>query len=371
MVPGPPSLQTVQGAAAAGDVKEEVQLVAFLESRGWRVAFCVEATVELWRLASARGVLAENVCALSIKQRWPFQPNKLLVQQAGMIEDLLIQSGLRREHAVAIRECSGSSHACQSDYPGDVADVRMEAFCCPRVMTFRVLDIGCGSGRDLAWLATRNSILRVPHSADEQVMDVRVAWECVGLDSWHGALQRAAEVLALGEVPAGPGGVTLHLVQIGPGAGDITPLPLPPTANGAGQLQVLRRYLANPHLSTVPHEYNWSGSSEAGSRDSSTVSALGRFDLLLCVRFLERSFLQNMPKLLKPGGVILFSTFVDGPGLRKFGRPQGRDHVLQPDELAKSFFGPQQGFKVLLDEVETIFDGREISMFCARKLPIL
>lgn len=90
-----------------------------------------------------------------------------------------------------------------------------------------------------------------------------------------------------------------------------------------------------------------------------------RYDLILCVRFLERSLLPQLRAMLLPGGFIVYCTFVDGPGLRAFGRPSGPEHVLQPGELA-ALFGPGQGFKVLRDEVALSADGRELSWFVAQ-----
>ncbi|GLC38960.1 hypothetical protein PLESTB_000465800 [Pleodorina starrii] len=407
VVGGPPATQMVHGAAAAGGAKKDIQLTSFLESRGWRVAFCIEASTELWRVAEGMGVLERGGCALTLKRRWPFQPSKLLMQQADLVEEMLVTSRLS---LVASQEPARESSGCSpatNQAGGERAAVQPAG--APRgtcSVTLRMLDIGCGSGRDLAWLATRGSVVRMPetHRKDDRgadvhcdgdagpgrATDVQVTWECVGLDSWHGALQRAAEVLALGEVPAGPGGVTLHLVQIGPGGGELRPLSLPSAAAKTPQMQLLRRYLVGGQGQELPkeggggapadaaaaeHEQGAARSAVAGSEDDDgeprealDLSALGRFDLLVCVRFLERSFLRSMAELLQPGGVILFSTFVDGPGLRAFGRPQGREHVLQPDELSKTFFGPSQGFEVVVDGVEAIADGREVSMFCARKL---
>ncbi|KXZ56740.1 hypothetical protein GPECTOR_1g667 [Gonium pectorale] len=218
---------------------------------------------------------------------------------------------------------------------------------------------------------------------------------------------RAAEVLHLGAVPAGPGaggaaalpsaaGVTLHLVQITPGTGALRPLPLPPAAREGERRELLLRYLgchlreegqpgqaaasrngAREHatggscgvggvLGPAESTVEATTSGEGGSAEPPVLA--GGFDLVVCVRFLERAFMPRMAAVLRPGGFILFSTFVDGPGLRAFGRPQGREHVLQPEELSTRFFGPEQGFEVLRNEIDAIPDGREVSFFCARKL---
>ncbi|KAG2448304.1 hypothetical protein HYH02_006888 [Chlamydomonas schloesseri] len=545
IVGGPPEQQKVLGAAAGGGAKQEVEVGAFLSSRGWRVAFCAEATPLLWRAAEEAGLLEVGGDPVTLQRRWPFQPSKLLLQQAPLLEELLVRSWVQRQlqpKPKAGAETGMEAKGQEGQGRGGAAPGLPRS---PKV-TLRMLDVGCGSGRDLAWLSTRRSTvtMAVPvagpsaaaQGAGESVaaaaatdgaeaaepsgreVEVAVSWECVGLDSWHGALQRAAEVLDLGAVPTGPGGVTLHLVQIGGsasgaaaapaaaaatvagsgGAGSagaveaaagpasgtgasgcpLRPLPLPGAGAGGGSdgggggegakgpaakkakkctggkgAELLMRYLAGqggadrlgngsgdavaaavatarppvpvvpataqpvlppapvpPGLgpdagstvtpttaaaaagATAPMDASSASFPAAAAATAAAAAAAGGaaataapgssaspasppppdlggpFDLVLCVRFLERSFLPHLPRLLCPGGVLLYSTFVDGPGLRAFGRPSGREHVLQRDELAGSMFGPAQGFQVLRDDVDLTADGREVSMFAARKL---
>jgi hypothetical protein len=107
--------------------------------------------------------------------------------------------------------------------------------------------------------------------------------------------------------------------------------------------------------------------------DATTLSGAGVTDcaqhhLVLCCRFLVRAALPTLRDMVKPGGFMLYCTFLDLPGVRAFGRPSEPDHLLQPGELAQQHFGPDQGFEVLRDGVETSIDGRELSWFMARKL---
>jgi hypothetical protein len=94
------------------------------------------------------------------------------------------------------------------------------------------------------------------------------------------------------------------------------------------------------------------------------VGAQGQYQLVVCVRFLERAFLGQVPGLLAPGGLVLYSTFVDGPGTRAFGRPAGAEQPGEPSSRARHF-GPAQGFRVVRDEVAPLPDGREVCMFVA------
>ncbi|KAG2499875.1 hypothetical protein HYH03_002166 [Edaphochlamys debaryana] len=441
LVEGPPAETLVHGAAAPGGAKEDIQVAAFLRSRGWTVALCAQATPELLRAAAEAGLLEEGGDPAALRRRWPFQPSRLLLRQVGPIEEMLARSWLESQ-----------DHQQPGAEPGPSGVDKAEDGA--RRLRLRVLDVGCGSGRDLAWLATRESTVALalggppPSSAVKagsgaglegdamraaadaigavaeagaeagargasgsgasSSVDVRVSWECVGLDSWHGALTRAAEALSLGGVPGGPGGVTLHLAQIEGGSGELRALPLPPAPNkdavgrtqkrheqhrllltylpqgqgqgqqqGPGQGQEPAGAASAPAEtatasapSPTPATASGAGTAAAATSASAPGSALelGTFDVVLCVRFLERSFLPRMAALLRPGGFLLYSTFVDGPGLRAFGRPSGRDHVLQRDELAGACFGPGQGFEVVLDEVGLTADGREVSLFCARKV---
>ena len=106
----------------------------------------------------------------------------------------------------------------------------------------------------------------------------------------------------------------------------------------------------------------------AAAESAEALLQRGEFHLVYCIRFLERALLPRLVALLALGGFVLVSTWVDGPGLRAFGRPACADRVLAPGELAARYFGPDQGFRVVLDEVKAADDGREMSWFVAQRV---
>ena len=100
-----------------------------------------------------------------------------------------------------------------------------------------------------------------------------------------------------------------------------------------------------------------------------SIKDLGSFDLILFARFLHRPLHARLPSILKTGGYVLYNSFMDMPGVQRFGRPCGHDHLLGVSELASEWFGQDRGFEVVSDEYEIEpLDGREMSMFVARKI---
>lgn len=69
---------------------------------------------------------------------------------------------------------------------------------------------------------------------------------------------------------------------------------------------------------------------------------VNRFDLILIFRYLQRGDLgQRLVRALKPGGLLVHSTFVDGPLPEKVqsGRPKNPDFLLRPGELPQLYTG--------------------------------
>lgn len=128
---------------------------------------------------------------------------------------------------------------------------------------------------------------------------------------------------------------------------------------------------------------------ESASSNAAPRLPSGTFQLLLCVRFLERALFPRMRDWIAPGGYLLLSTFIKDTPLPAEVRlvrgwvlvrasahsraaqveaqyPSGDEHVLRAGELA-ACFGTAQGFVVLRDEVAALADGRRVTAFLARK----
>lgn len=86
-----------------------------------------------------------------------------------------------------------------------------------------------------------------------------------------------------------------------------------------------------------------------------------QFDVITVVRFLNRESYVYIINQLKPGGVVLFQTFVEG--VEAFGSPKNPNFILRKGELAEVF----RDFDIIVDRMETLSDGRPIASFIAQK----
>ena len=92
-----------------------------------------------------------------------------------------------------------------------------------------------------------------------------------------------------------------------------------------------------------------------GDLTAALASLPGPWDLIHVARFLKREMLAELAALLAPGGLLLFHTFVeDSPS---------STHAVAPGELRSAF----AGLEVLHDDVAAIDDGRDLSLFAARR----
>lgn len=98
------------------------------------------------------------------------------------------------------------------------------------------------------------------------------------------------------------------------------------------------------------------------SVDPFTDFADSSFALVTVGRYLYRPLFPVIRRLLQPGGVILYQTFMQGCENTAIGRPRNPNFLLKPGELAAEFSGAE----MILDEVEQLADGRPVAAFVAR-----
>lgn len=84
-------------------------------------------------------------------------------------------------------------------------------------------------------------------------------------------------------------------------------------------------------------------------------------DLVLIMRYLHRPLLPAIDRLIKPGGAIIYSTFMVGS--EQYGSPRNPAYLLKPGELAEAF----SGYNILFDETRQLPDGRPVALFAAIK----
>ena len=60
------------------------------------------------------------------------------------------------------------------------------------------------------------------------------------------------------------------------------------------------------------------------------------FELILCIQYLQRSLFAQLPRALRPGGVLLFETYTRSQ-LEFAGGPRNPDYLLESGELRNAF----------------------------------
>ncbi|WP_038126280.1 methyltransferase domain-containing protein [Thiomicrorhabdus sp. Milos-T2] len=86
-----------------------------------------------------------------------------------------------------------------------------------------------------------------------------------------------------------------------------------------------------------------------------------QFDLITVVRFLNRDMYDYIKKATRPGGFVLFQTFVEG--VEQFSSPKNPNFILGKTELAEVF----AGFNIIIDRIDKLNDGRPVLSFIAQK----
>lgn len=230
---------------------------------------------------------------------------------------------------------------------------------------WRCLDIGCGSGRDIAWLLSRGE----------------ARWTATALDAWAGAVERTralfesmrfgkrVECLAQAKVMADGGWRLISPAQ--------RPAETWQELNGVDIIENTPPVLAdtqrsniNPNISATPmpskKEIFSPGlpTSVFFSHLFPSNPSCPTFDLILTIRFLSRPLLPHLSQLLAPGGFLLVSHFVDDPNY-EYDTPRP-EHRLRRGELAE-IYGGLEGLEIVMDVVEEVEDGRPVNSVLVRR----
>ncbi|KAI8850995.1 hypothetical protein BC829DRAFT_415704 [Chytridium lagenaria] len=228
-------------------------------------------------------------------------------------------------------------------------------------MRFRCLDMGCGAGRDLAFLATRGGRFEKVNEAHYEVEEGlntlgNWCWDLRGLDWMDGILNRARTLFSNLEVDESRYGLIRTKFRL----------------DGSFRF----------YNDGDDSKENVSLSASITTKASSDLESMETVDLLLCVRFLARTHYRWMRRMVRPGGYVLVFTFYEGA--QAFGAPKDPNHILQPGELRNVAFKDLENvdmrqdaegwdavldgsWEVIVDRVEHIADGRPVQAFLARK----
>ncbi len=114
---------------------------------------------------------------------------------------------------------------------------------------------------------------------------------------------------------------------------------------------------------TLAEERNLTISWVAADLDDFSLGS-EQYDLITVFRFLDRQLTARIPKALRPGGLVIYETFLSVPG-RESERPvQNPAFRLLPGELPRLFDG-----LLAMAYEEVARDGDEVARLVARKPP--
>ena len=86
------------------------------------------------------------------------------------------------------------------------------------------------------------------------------------------------------------------------------------------------------------------------------------YDLVICFNYLQRSLMPQMKNWVKPGGMLVYETFIIDQV--RFGKPRNPDHLLRHNELLNTF----RDFRVLRYREGIIHDKKAIASILAQKV---
>ncbi|WBW70555.1 methyltransferase with rhodanese domain [Schizosaccharomyces osmophilus] len=256
-----------------------------LRQKGWKIEGSIRANTEFWQWIEQKGLIEQGE-----SKRLLFEPSPHFKETIPVIEESLSKS---------------------------------EA---------RALDIGCGSGRDLAWLCSRESKIR---------------YKVTGVDAEKRAIYRFSSLFeTLGYEDR------IEHRQIA----KMDPVGKWKCYNIEG-----KRDTNIPELSTLDlvKLFGTFSVTESSLQDE-------KYDLVVQIRFLHRLLLTQTDQLLCDNGFLFLCTFVND-GIHDYEYPKGQEHRLELGEAAQLVRSSSPSMKILKEEIGFIEDGRPVQVLLAQK----
>ncbi|OLY80558.1 hypothetical protein AYI68_g5343 [Smittium mucronatum] len=262
-----------------------------------------------------------------------FFPNPSLKAHLDLIETLLLNRYVS----------SNSFGSCYTDLQCDSLIPSKTQGSEGLTKNLNILDLGCGCGRDLVYMASR----KIFHPID----GAEVRWRCIGLDSLDYCLLKA-RILALRSGFSDQ--IELYHAKISANSDHFLPVK---NNRNLTQSNIFKFYVSCfPQYSEIDPAVQF--------YFKSIDSLPKQYHLITSIRFVDRGILDSIDNLLYDGGVVFISTFVQGPNIPHFDKP-APEHCLKPNELLDLFLNKK--YKIISNAIEKIEDGRSVNTFIAQK----
>ncbi|KAL0089507.1 hypothetical protein J3Q64DRAFT_1728941 [Phycomyces blakesleeanus] len=195
------------------------------------------------------------------------------------------------------------------------------------------LDVGCGAGRDIVWLLARNN-----------------RWKVSAIDSLPACVEKTK---AMGRAWNVSDRLTVTCAKV--------------MANGRWQSRT-DNTLQNDDMLMDRLERKKARLAPGIPVDSFFAilpDPRPPFDLILTIRFLARSMLRQLPGLLKVGGYLAISQFVDHPDY-DYKQPS-KEHRLSVNEISDLYMSIGC-MEIIVDIIDEIEDGRPVNSVLLKRI---
>jgi SAM-dependent methyltransferase len=196
---------------------------------------------------------------------------------------------------------------------------------------WQVLDIGCGAGRDVGWILTREG-----------------QWRASAIDYLSGSMDRTETIVR-----------NLNVDQY---MNTLAQAKLMP--DGQWKLIANTWFPRRPAITVTSTDEQEPRPFQA-FYNTLLPTAKAKFDLILNIRFLSRPFLNQVPELLNEGGYFLISHFVHDPTRFEYKQPKPSLR-LELNEIRR-FFENIKDMEIIYDVIDKSEDGRPLNSILVRK----